>query len=45
MPSFESAFSYFDATYAATLTVILLLLLALMALVQFFLLDKRIHYR
>ena len=42
---FESAFSYFDATYAATLTVVLLGLLAFMALAQFFFLDRRIHYR
>ena len=42
---FESAFSYFDTTYAATLTVVLLGLLALMALAQFFFLDRRIHYR
>lgn len=42
---FESAFSYFDATYAATLTVVLLALLAIMALAQFFALDRRIHYR
>jgi sn-glycerol 3-phosphate transport system permease protein len=42
---FESAFSYFDTNYAATLTVILLALLAVMALMQFYLLDKRVHYR
>ena len=42
---FESAFSYFDANYAATLTVVLLALLAVMALAQFFFFDKRIHYR
>lgn len=42
---FESAFSYFDTTYAATLTVVLLGLLAFMALAQFFALDRRIHYR
>ena len=42
---FESAFSFFDTPYAATLTVVLLGLLALMALVQFFVLDRRIHYR
>jgi sn-glycerol 3-phosphate transport system permease protein len=42
---FESAFSYFDTNYAATLTVILLGLLALMALMQFYVLDKRVHYR
>ncbi|PLX41514.1 MAG: ABC transporter permease [Hyphomicrobiales bacterium] len=42
---FESAFSYFDTNYAATLTVVLLALLAVMALAQFFVLDRRIHYR
>ena len=42
---FESAFSFFDTPYAATLTLVLLGLLALMALVQFFVLDRRIHYR
>ena len=42
---FESAFSYFDTNYAATLTVILLGLLAIMALMQFYMLDKRVHYR
>ncbi|WP_108882422.1 ABC transporter permease subunit [Anderseniella sp. Alg231-50] len=42
---FENAFSYFDTNYAATLTVVLLGLLAVMALVQFFVLDRRIHYR
>jgi len=42
---YENAFSYFDTNYAATLTVVLLLMLALMALAQFFFLDKRIHYR
>ena len=42
---FESAFSYFDTHYAATLTVVLLGLLAVMALMQFYFLDKRVHYR
>ncbi|MGI9477297.1 MAG: carbohydrate ABC transporter permease [Hyphomicrobiaceae bacterium] len=42
---YESAFSYFDANYAATLTVVLLALLAVMALAQFFILDRRVHYR
>ncbi|MGI9386809.1 MAG: carbohydrate ABC transporter permease, partial [Methyloligellaceae bacterium] len=42
---YESAFSYFDTTYAATLTVVLLALLAFMALAQFFVLDRRVHYR
>lgn len=42
---YETAFSFFDTTYAATLTVILLALLAIMALGQLFALDRRIHYR
>ena len=42
---YENAFSYFDTNYAATLTVVLLAMLAIMALAQFFFLDKRIHYR
>ncbi len=42
---YENAFSYFDANYAAALTAVMLTALAMVALVQFFLLDKRIHYR
>ena len=42
---YETAFSFFDTTYAATLTVVLLALLAVMALGQLFALDRRIHYR
>ena len=42
---FESAFSFFDTPYAATLTVVLLGLLAAMAFFQFVVLDRRIHYR
>lgn len=42
---FETAFAYFDRPYAATLTVVLLVLLTTMALLQFFVFDKRIHYR
>jgi len=42
---FESAFSFFDTNYAAALTVVLLGLLAVMALMQFYILDKRVHYR
>ena len=42
---FETAFSYFDANYAATLTIVLLVLLAVLALLQFFIFDRRIHYR
>jgi len=42
---FETAFSFFDTTYAATLTVVLLALLAVLSLLQYGVLDKRIHYR
>ena len=42
---FETAFSYFDSNYAAALTMVLLCLLAVMALLQFYILDKRVHYR
>lgn len=42
---FEVAFSFFDESYAATLTVVLLALLALAAVGQFVFLEKRIHYR
>ena len=42
---YESAFSFLDSSYAATLTVILLLILAIVSIVQFVLFDKRIHYR
>lgn len=42
---YENAFSYFDPNYAATLTVVLLAMLAFIALLQFYVLDRRIHYR
>lgn len=42
---YEVGFKYWDEAYAATLTVVLLLLLAIIALVQFFVLDKRTHYQ
>lgn len=42
---YETAFKFWDTAYAATLTVVLLVLLSAMALGQFFLLDKRVHYR
>ncbi len=42
---YEVAFSFFDESYAATLTVLLLGTLAIISVGQFFLLDKRIHYR
>jgi len=42
---FEVAFSFLDEAYASTLTVVLLGLLAIIAVGQFTLMDKRIHYR
>jgi sn-glycerol 3-phosphate transport system permease protein len=42
---YQVAFSFFDVGYAATLTVILLLLLGTLAIVQFQLIERRVHYR
>jgi sn-glycerol 3-phosphate transport system permease protein len=42
---YEVGFKFWDTAYAATLTVMLLALLALLALGQFVLLDRRIHYQ
>jgi sn-glycerol 3-phosphate transport system permease protein len=42
---YQVAFSFFDTSYAATLTVVLLVLLALLAVAQFLLIEKRVHYR
>jgi sn-glycerol 3-phosphate transport system permease protein len=42
---YQVAFSFFDTAYASTLTVVLLAMLAGMAIVQFQLIEKRVHYR
>jgi sn-glycerol 3-phosphate transport system permease protein len=42
---YEVAFSFFDEAYAATLTVVLLATLAIIAIGQFLFLEKRVHYR
>ena len=42
---YETAFSFWDTNYAATLTVVLVLILALITLVQFLFVEKRIHYQ
>ena len=42
---YETAFQYWQTGYAATLTVIMLILLSILAIGQFFFLDRRIHYR
>jgi len=42
---FQVAFSFWDSGYAAALSTVLLSTLAAIAFLQFFLLDRRIHYR
>ena len=42
---YQVAFSFFDTAYASTLTVVLLAMLAGLAIVQFQLIEKRVHYR
>ncbi len=42
---YEVGFRYWDTGYAAALTMVLLLVLASAALVQFFVLDRKVHYR
>ncbi len=42
---YETAFSFLDSYYAATLTVTMLVMLAIIALVQMLFIDRRIHYR
>ena len=42
---YQVAFSFFDTAYASTLTVVLLVLLAALAVAQFQLVEKRVHDR
>ncbi|MFZ0722050.1 MAG: sugar ABC transporter permease [Xanthobacteraceae bacterium] len=42
---YEVGFKFWDTAYAATLTVVLLMLLACLAFGQFLILDRRIHYQ
>ena len=42
---YQVAFSFFDTAYASTLTVVLLFLLGAFAILQFQLIEKRVHYR
>jgi sn-glycerol 3-phosphate transport system permease protein len=42
---YQVAFSFFDTAYASTLTVVLLIILAGLALAQFLLIERRVHYR
>ena len=42
---YEVGFRYWDSGYAAALTVLLLAVLATVALIQFVVLDRKVHYR
>ena len=42
---YEVGFSFWDTAYASAITVVLVLVLAGIALFQFFVLDKRVHYK
>ena len=42
---FETGFRYWDSSYEATLTMVLLVILASTALLQFFVLDRKVHYQ
>jgi len=42
---YQVAFSFFDTAYASTLTVVLLAILAALAIAQFQLVERRVHYR
>lgn len=42
---YETGFRYWDSSYAAALTAVLLFILALIAWLQFRVLDRRIHYQ
>ncbi|MFN3292185.1 MAG: carbohydrate ABC transporter permease [Gemmobacter sp.] len=42
---YDQGFRFWDTAYAATLTVVMVGILALVGIGQFFLLDRRVHYR
>ena len=42
---YEVGFKFWDTSYAAALTVVLLAVLASVALFQFFVLDRKVHYQ
>ncbi len=42
---YENAFSFFDTAYAAALTVVLLFILVVLAVIQFGVIERRVHYR
>ena len=42
---YDQGFRFWDTAYAATLTVVMVVILAVIGIGQFFLLDRRVHYR
>jgi sn-glycerol 3-phosphate transport system permease protein len=42
---YETAFRFWETGYAATLTVVLLVLLSALAIGQFFFFDRKVHYK
>lgn len=42
---YEQGFRFWDTAYASTLTVVMVAILAVVGLGQFFLMDRRVHYR
>lgn len=42
---YETAFKFWETSYAATLTVVMLVLLSVLAIGQFFLFDRKVHYQ
>ena len=42
---YEVGFSFWDTAYASAITVVLIAVLAGIALIQFFVLDKKVHYK
>ena len=42
---YEQGFRFWDTAYAATLTVVMVAILVAVGLGQFFLMDRRVHYR
>lgn len=42
---YDTAFAFWDTAYASTLTVVMLLILFLLAIGQFFFFDRKVHYK
>jgi sn-glycerol 3-phosphate transport system permease protein len=42
---YEVGFKFWDTAYAAAITVVLVVVLSSVALFQFFVLDKKVHYQ